>query len=83
MSETPNKLTSEALAAMIVAYRSLGLFKDEAKQAMSELAKRKDQGDDFDFELFIKTKLNEVPKSDINSDVSKFLRSLSFIGNSK
>ena len=68
---------------MIVAYRSLGLFKDEAKQAMSELAKRKDQGDDFDFESFIKTKLNEVPKSDINSDVSKFLRSLSFIGNSK
>ena len=83
MTETPDKPSSEALAAMIVAYRSLGLFKDEAKQAMADLAKRRDEGDNFDFESFIDAKLNEVPKSDINSDVSKFLRSLSFIGNLK
>jgi len=83
MTETPDKPSSEALAAMIVAYRSLGLFKDEAKQAMADLAKRRDEGDNFDFESFIDSKLNEVPKSDINSDVSKFLRSLSFIGNLK
>jgi hypothetical protein len=83
MTEIPDKPSSEALSAMIVTYRSLGLFKDEAKQAMTELAKRQDEGDDFDFESFIDAKLNEVPKSDINSDVSKFLRSLSFIGSSK
>jgi spore coat protein CotH len=83
MNNCPDKTSSETLASMIVAYRSLGLFKDQAKKAMIELAKRRDEGDDFDFESFIEAKLNEVPKSDFNSDVSKFLRSLSFIGNSR
>ena len=68
--------SSEALAAMVVAYRSLGLFKDQAKEAMSELAKRQDEGDDFDYESFISQKMKDVPKSEINPEISKFLSSL-------
>lgn len=79
----PTETSSEALCAMIVAYRSLGLFKDKAKEAMSELARRKDSGDDFDFETFITKKLDEVPKPDISPEVSRFLSSLTYLGNNK
>lgn len=75
--------SSEALASMIVAYRSLGLFKDQAKKAMAELAKRQDEGDDFDYEAFISQKLKEVPKSEINPEISKFLSSLAYLGSAK
>lgn len=84
MTNEPNeKPTSQALAAKIVAYRALGLFKDEARAAMIELAKRKNEGDDFDYEAYIKEKLDEVPKSQLNTDVIKFMSSLAHLGNAR
>jgi Holliday junction resolvasome RuvABC DNA-binding subunit len=83
MTDPTERPSSEALASMVVAYRSLGLFKDQAKEAMSELAKRKDEGDDFDYETFISQKLKEVPKSDMNPEISKFLSSLAYLGSAR
>jgi len=57
------------IAAFIIAYRVLGCWKEEAKMCMIELAKRKAEGDTFDFETYIlegvknyqfKINLNEV-----------------------
>lgn len=75
--------TSESLAAIIITYRSLGLFKDEAKQAMIELSRRKDLGDTFDFDSYIKEKLNQVPKSVVNKDVLKLLGAIGSVGNAR
>lgn len=73
-----NEPTSESLAAIIVTYRSLNLFKDNARDAMIELLKRKDKGDTFDFESYIEEKLKAIPKP--NNEVSKALSFISNIG---
>ena len=83
MSEPSDKPTSEALAAKVVAYRALGMFKDEAREAMIELAKRKDEGDEFDYEEYISAKLEDVPKSQLNPDIIKFMSSLAHLGSAR
>lgn len=81
---TNNKPTSEALAAMIVAYKSLGLFKESAKQAMIELDRRKNEDKDpFDYESFISQKLSEIPKSELNPEIMSALSAISVIGSVK
>lgn len=74
---------SKALAAIIVAYRSLGMCKAEAKDAMIELMRRKDNGDDFDFEKYINEKLSLLPKSTLDPNVIQTLSTLSSIGSYK
>jgi len=69
-TEDINKLLkndSKALAVTIIAYRILGLYKEEAKFCMMELMRRKQKGDIFDFESFIKDGVKEY-KIDINID---------------
>lgn len=80
MSETESKPTSKSLAAIIVAYRSLGLFKDKARDAMVELARRKVEGDDFDYETWIDDKIKELPKPDHNPELLNLLSTISMIG---
>lgn len=80
MNNPEDKSTSEALAAIIVAYRALGLFKEEAKQAMSELARREAEGDKFDYEQYIKSKLADVPKPELNEDTVKLMASIARTG---
>jgi len=79
-SPAPQEPTNEGLCAIIVAYRSLGLFKQEARNAMIELAKRKDSGSEFDSEGFIKAELEKVPKSQVNPEVARMLASIAAIG---
>jgi len=43
----------EDLAAIVVIYRVLGNFKEDAKLAMIELMRRNGAGDAFDFDKFI------------------------------
>lgn len=57
-----NEISSEVLAAQIVAYRALGMDKDVSILAMQELAKRRVNGDPFKFEEFIETEVAKVPK---------------------
>lgn len=75
MSEKP---TSQALAAIVVAHRTLGGFKTEAKSAMAELVfRRKQEGDDFDYEKYIEEKIAALPKQEIPGQA---LNMLSFLG---
>lgn len=65
--------SSETLAYIIVAYRSLGLFKSEARDAMIELMRRKESGDNFDYEQFITLSLNSLPKPEKNTGFDNLL----------
>ena len=56
-----DKQTSEALAAKVVSFRVLKMNKDGAKEAMIELAKRKANGDDFDYDSYIEEKIKSIP----------------------
>lgn len=71
--------TSEGLASIIVAYRTFGLFKDEAKEAMSELLLRKDH-DNFDYEGFISNQIGNLPKSSIPNEVITLMKTISSQG---
>lgn len=57
-----SKGNSRNLAAHIVVYKSLGIDKDLALLCMEELAKRRANGEDFDFEDFVETELVKIPK---------------------
>lgn len=56
------EISSQALAAHIVAYRALGMDKDVATLCMMELATRRKNGSDFDFEKFVDEELAKIPK---------------------
>lgn len=53
--------SSETLAMIVVAYRSLGSYRSEAIEAMQELDRRAKSGDKFDFESFIQRKISVLP----------------------
>jgi hypothetical protein len=72
-----NKISSETLCAIIVSYRSLGILKTEAKDAMIELMIRKESGDEFDFEDFINKELEKVPKNNMDPHIISFLKNIS------
>jgi hypothetical protein len=56
--------SSTKLAEMIVCYRYLGLYKEESIMAMEELVKRRESGDQFDFEQYVEEQLAGLPKMD-------------------
>lgn len=51
---------SDALAAYVVAYRALGVNKELAVACMEELVKRRQNGDNFDFESYIETETAKI-----------------------
>lgn len=65
--------SNDKLCEVIVAFRYLGTMKEEALISMTELAKRREEGDTFPFENKIETLLNDLPK--INLDIDKILKS--------
>lgn len=59
--------TPEALAAYVVVYRTLGMDKELAALCMKELANRRADGLEFDYESYIEEKVAEMPnKQDLN-----------------
>lgn len=54
--------TSEKLADIIVSNRYLGLYETIAIAAMEELAKRRMNGESFEYEQYINEQLNNLPK---------------------
>jgi len=58
--------TSEKLCEMIACDRYLGINKKLTIMCMEELAKRRDRGDNFDYESYIETSLAEYPALDFN-----------------
>lgn len=53
---------SAGLAAHVVLYKSLGLFKASALICMSELHRRRSLGESYDFESFIDAEVSKLPK---------------------
>lgn len=53
---------SKVLASYVVAYRTLGYNKQLAILCMSELARRRKEGEDFEYEKFIDEEIQKVPK---------------------
>jgi len=71
-----NNTSSKTLCAIIVSYRSLGILKEESRNAMIELMVRKENGDDFDFEDFINKELEKIPKNNFDPKVISFLKNI-------
>lgn len=66
---------SANLAAYVVVYKTLGIDKDFAILCMEELAKRRAEGDDFDFENFIAQEAKKIPKIE-TIDILKISRDI-------
>lgn len=56
------KYASEKLADMIVAHRYLGIFEGTCIIAMEELVRRRNAGDNFQYEKYIETNMATLPK---------------------
>jgi hypothetical protein len=54
--------SSETLAAIVLAFRVLGINRDDAAKAMQILSQRRADGEEFDYEQFIKDHMEKVPK---------------------
>lgn len=66
------KFSNERLCEIIVSSRYLNIMKDEAIICMEELAKRRENGDNFDFENFIENEIKKLPN--FNLDLENILK---------
>lgn len=62
LQDSIKKAESKDLAAQVVIYRALKLRKEIATLCMQELALRRKNGEDFDYESWIDEKVAELPK---------------------
>jgi len=83
MKNNQEENSSTALAAIIVSSRTLGILKKEAREAMIELMKRKESGDEFDFSSYIDEKISQMPKPELNTNILDMLNSFSKMGLNK
>ncbi len=71
------EFNSVKLCDIIISYRYLGLYKFLYVLAMEELAKRRIEGDSFDFEKYIEESSKELPKLEFNiTDVNLAMEQL-------
>lgn len=61
--------TSKKLCEIIVCNRYINYNKNLAIKCMEELSKRRQGGDDFDFESYIEKSLSELPKLNFGSSL--------------
>lgn len=54
--------SSESLAVCVITYRALGIDKGLAIVCMEELARRRQMGEEFDYESFIEENVSEMPQ---------------------
>ena|SRR4030067_2948974 len=66
---------SKTLAAHVVVYRAINMNKDIAVACMKELMKRRNDGDDYDFEAYIEEELAKIPKPQ-NVDYVKIIKNM-------
>lgn len=79
MSARVPTFSQEKLCEIVVCERYFGCYKDLALQCMEELARRRINGEQFDFENYIEKSFNELPKLEFAvPDISAVLRQ--FIG---
>lgn len=70
------KSSSEDLAAHVVVYKALKIRKEVALACMKELAKRRDQGDSFDYEGYIEKEVAKIPKISESADFKQVTNSI-------
>jgi hypothetical protein len=58
--------TSQKLADIIIMHQYLGLYQQVSAAAMQELASRRHQDDPFEYETYISTNLEKLPKLKID-----------------
>lgn len=66
------KYSNNKLCEIVVANRYLGIMRDEAIACMNELAQRRNNGDNFEYEKHIDELMSTLPK--INLDLNKILK---------
>lgn len=66
---------SKLLAVHVVVYRGLGIKKDLAIACMSELAKRRSDGEEFDYESFIEQESAKIQQPQ-NMDMVKITKDI-------
>lgn len=59
------KLDSQTLINLIAAYRVLSIQKEQALQAMEELARRRQAGDLLDYETQIEAQVQEILQAEM------------------
>ena len=67
-----SNFNNEKLCEIIVANRYLGSMREEAILCMEELAKRRTNGDEFNFEIRIDELFKSLPK--LNLDLNKIFK---------
>lgn len=71
-----NDKSSEVLALQVVCYRTLGIGKENSILAMQELSLRKQNGDTFDFNAYIESKIKEIPDSHAKINQQDLLKNI-------
>lgn len=73
--DIPNQ-PSEKIADIVISFRYLGLYKNLSVTAMEELSRRRESGDEFQFEKYIENNLKSLPKLDFKlPDMDGILKS--------
>lgn len=66
-----NKFSNTKLCEIVITNRYIGVMRDEAVLSMEELVKRRNNGDNFDYETYIQQEFEKLPKLDL--DLNKIL----------
>lgn len=69
------KITSKVLAIRVVLYRVFGMDKELSLLCMKELAVRRENGDNFNYENFIDEEIKKFPKPN-TINLSKVIKSM-------
>jgi len=72
-----SQMNNERLCEIVVAFHYLGILKEEAILAMTELANRRDKNDPFEYEKKIEELLQLLPK--VKLDLNKILKTIKII----
>lgn len=64
--EKVKKFSTQKLCEIIITYRYMNIFREEAVICMQELASRREAGDQFDYETFIETEGKKLPDFKMN-----------------
>lgn len=70
--DTYRSFTIRRLCEVIISARYLGILEQECILCMQELAARREQGEQFDYETFIETEIKKLPNFKI--DLEKSMR---------
>lgn len=81
--EDVKKYDNEKLCAIIITYKYFNNHFDVIKVCMEELSNRRKAGSNFQFEEYIQTEFNKLPKLDMKMDIKNILSNVGNLGKFK